>query len=341
MEKNKIKFEAFFIIIVIIIGLSFVWYLVRDTEDQTEVPINGQIDTNDWEIFNDERFNFSLKYPANDWNIYEKNSDDPVPAFNFYIKPAGVPLDLPLDHFANINHLSVYPKGMPTEGLAGETKLLDFDLEIETEESKVYLLEDNTPFAAFIKPSNPPQNWDEHGFIWMRLKVDNLNLRCFRNGEEIDSEDCDPMLKGDQIVRSGSVNKKLWEIQKEVLKNFYFTEEEPKNNLISVSSPLPGEVIETPFEIEGQARGQWYFEAEFHIVLTDWDGKIIAETNARAQDDWMTEEFVPFKATIEFESPYEEGDPDFMKNGTLILRKANPSGLPENDDDLEIPIKFE
>lgn len=303
-----------------------------------QISEKDQVDTSEWEDFKNEQFNFSLRYPANDWNMYNGDSNELFPAFNFYIKPAGVPLDLPLNHFANFNHVSVYPEGIPTEGVFGQTKDFGLDLGIEVEEeSKLYLLEDGTPFAAFIKPDNPPQSWNENGFVWMRLEINNLNVRCLRDGEEIDSDDCDPMAEDDQIMRSGSVNEELWEIQKEVVKSFVFTEEK----LISVASPEAGEVISSPLEVEGEARGQWYFEAEFHVVLVDWDGRIIAETNARAQDDWMTEDFVPFKATIDFESPYQEGDPDFMKEGTLILQKANPSGLPEHEDAFEIPVRFE
>ena len=92
--------------------------------------------------------------------------------------------------------------------------------------------------------------------------------------------------------------------------------------------------------LTGQARGYWYFEASFPIVLTNWDGLIIAEGYATADGDWMTEEFVPFTASLEFTNPYEEGQPDFMKRGSLILQKDNPSGLPENDNALEIPIYF-
>jgi len=113
-----------------------------------------------------------------------------------------------------------------------------------------------------------------------------------------------------------------------------------KANLITLTSPLPLGIIENPLVLTGQARGYWYFEASFPIVLTNWDGLIIAEGYATAEAEWMTEEFVPFKASINFVNPYNEGDPDFMKNGSLILQRDNPSGLPENDDALEIPIRF-
>lgn len=109
---------------------------------------------------------------------------------------------------------------------------------------------------------------------------------------------------------------------------------------IRVDEPRPGEVVETPLVVRGEARGNWFFEADFPVVLVDWDGLIIAEGVARAQDDWMTEEFVPYRAELSFDSPYERGDPEFMQRGTLILQRANPSGLPENDAAVEVPLRF-
>lgn len=113
-----------------------------------------------------------------------------------------------------------------------------------------------------------------------------------------------------------------------------------KADLITITSPVPLATIYNPLVLSGSARGFWFFEASFPIYLTNWDGLIIAEGYATANDDWMTENFVPFTATLDFVSPYNEGDPEFMKNGTLILKKDNPSDLPENDDALEIPVRF-
>ncbi len=108
-----------------------------------------------------------------------------------------------------------------------------------------------------------------------------------------------------------------------------------KDNLIQLFKPLPNEVIKSPLEIKGKARGIWFFEANFPIVLTDWDGLIIAEGIARTVESWMTEEFVSFSSELNFEKP------DLKDNGNLILRKDNPSGLPEHDDVLEVIIFFE
>lgn len=113
-----------------------------------------------------------------------------------------------------------------------------------------------------------------------------------------------------------------------------------KADLIRLNTPSPNQSISSPLTISGQARGTWFFEASFPVVLTDWDGKIIAEHYATADGEWMTEDFVPFSTELEFDNPYQTGNPDFMRRGTLILKKDNPSGLPENDDALEIPIFF-
>ena len=113
-----------------------------------------------------------------------------------------------------------------------------------------------------------------------------------------------------------------------------------KADLIKIENPAPMSVVQNPLIISGQARGNWFFEASAPVSLVDWDGLIIAQGIIRAESDWMTTEFVPFTAELTFVSPYKEGDQDTMKRGALIFKKDNSSGLPENDDSLEIPIQF-
>ena len=119
----------------------------------------------------------------------------------------------------------------------------------------------------------------------------------------------------------------------------HFTEETniaPEfNDRIILENPKPNQIIKSPLLKKGQVRGLWFFEGSFPVVLTDWDGLIIAQGVATAQDDWMTADFVPFEATLTFEAP------TYKNNGSLILKKDNPSGLPANDAALEIPVFFE
>lgn len=110
--------------------------------------------------------------------------------------------------------------------------------------------------------------------------------------------------------------------------------ETEKADLIQLESPRPGQTVRSPLVLRGQARGTWFFEASFPVTIVDWDGRIIGQGIAQAQGDWMTEEFVPFEATLTFTA-----DPQaYSTRGSLILQKDNPSGLPEYDDALEIPV---
>lgn len=108
---------------------------------------------------------------------------------------------------------------------------------------------------------------------------------------------------------------------------------------VTLSSPLPNTVITSPLSLTGEAGG-WYFEGSFPVEIVDASGNIIAQGPATATTDWMTTDFVPFTASLTFVNPYTVGDPESEKVGKIILRKDNPSGLPENDDSLEIPIRF-
>ncbi len=108
---------------------------------------------------------------------------------------------------------------------------------------------------------------------------------------------------------------------------------------VRVAAPKPNAVVSSPLTITGEAAG-WYFEGSFPVTLVNWDGLIIAEGVASAEGDWMTSDFVPFVANLTFTNPYSVGDPEFMKRGTLIFKKDNPSGLPEHDESYEMPIVF-
>ncbi len=133
---------------------------------------------------------------------------------------------------------------------------------------------------------------------------------------------------GDRVTIQG--NKKENQVRVNQLKIA-----QAKDELIQLSWPLPYQVVESPLQIKGKAQGNWFFEGDFPVVLTDWDGLIIAQEPAQAQGEWMTEDLVGFQAELEFEKP------ELKDNGSLILQKDNPSGLPENADALEIQVFFE
>lgn len=114
------------------------------------------------------------------------------------------------------------------------------------------------------------------------------------------------------------------------------TEPDKQSGLIYLETPAPNQTISSPFTILGQARGQWFFEASFPIKIYDDNSKLLGTTVAQpitTDGNWMTENFVPFKAELEFNN-------STSASGFLVLEKDNPSGLPENYAELRVPVNF-
>ncbi|OGZ24903.1 MAG: hypothetical protein A2896_02125 [Candidatus Nealsonbacteria bacterium RIFCSPLOWO2_01_FULL_43_32] len=109
--------------------------------------------------------------------------------------------------------------------------------------------------------------------------------------------------------------------------------ENPKADLIRVISPKDNAVVQNPLEIKGEARGYWFFEASFPVKIFDDNGFLLGVKAAQALGEWMTEDFVPYQASIPFAAPS-------TPKGKIVLEKDNPSGLPEHDDELVVPVVF-
>lgn len=102
---------------------------------------------------------------------------------------------------------------------------------------------------------------------------------------------------------------------------------------IRVTNVSAGQKVVSPLTVTGEARGNWYFEASFPVELLDGNGRRLIILPAQAIGEWMTTEFVPFSIILTFTKPS-------TATGTLILRNDNPSGLPENDRWISIPVQF-
>jgi len=341
------------LVLILIALLISLWFLFENiNKDRQNRDKNGDSDIVETIQYMNPEYSFSLEYPEA-WQNFT-SAEEITPKFNFYSSVGDLTSEeLPFDHFVNETHVSVYPEGIPTEGIFGqsvsiEESGIEFPYELTTD-SKVFVLENGEPFAAYLKPLESPDNWNSSGFIFAKVKINNLETVCERDGQIIsEQEGCDPLVLGDQIIRNGDIDTKLWIDAVEAVESFEFTSEiSNKNDLdddfvqnenIIVSSPQPGQIISSPLELEGEVKGSWLFEATAPVVLTDWDGRIIAESYIETDQNWMMTDFVSFSGLIEFETPEDIGD--FSDKGTIIFQKSNPSGLPENDDALEFDVLF-
>jgi len=102
---------------------------------------------------------------------------------------------------------------------------------------------------------------------------------------------------------------------------------------VVVSEPASGASVSAAFTVKGEAPGNWFFEASFPIKVVDAQGSAIGQGIAQAAGEWMTTEQVPFSAEVTTAG--------YSGPATLVLLRDNPSGLPENNDALEIPITIQ
>ena len=121
-------------------------------------------------------------------------------------------------------------------------------------------------------------------------------------------------------------------------KNNDSTPKSPKfveaDSIIRVKTPIANQLITSPLQITGKARGSWFFEGSAPVKLMNQNNDVMAEGIITAQSDWMTKDFVDFKGELSF-TPSENS-----KTGILVFSKSNPSGLPANDKFYKIPLKF-
>ena len=59
----------------------------------------------------------------------------------------------------------------------------------------------------------------------------------------------------------------------------------------------------------------------------------VGHCHCSAEGEWMSEDFVPFVSNLDFPIPETE-------SGKIILKKDNPSGLPELDESIEAIVRF-
>lgn len=101
---------------------------------------------------------------------------------------------------------------------------------------------------------------------------------------------------------------------------------------LTISNLKSGQTISSPFTVTGKAPGPWFFEASFPIRVLDSAGKEVGRGIAQADGEWMTTDDVAFTAKLTFTAT--------SGVGSVVFEKDNPSGLPENDAHVTVPVRF-
>lgn len=102
---------------------------------------------------------------------------------------------------------------------------------------------------------------------------------------------------------------------------------------ILVMLPKTNDSISNPIEVSGMVKGNWFFEGSFPIRIYNEKGALLGLGLAGTKEDWMTENMIPFFASISFENPGSG-------LGWIRLEKDNPSDIREFDASHDIPVRF-
>ncbi len=106
-----------------------------------------------------------------------------------------------------------------------------------------------------------------------------------------------------------------------------------KTDSLEITNPAISDTINSPFTITGKAKGSWFFEGSFPVLITDSNNNLMGTGVAQAKGDWMTQDFVDFSADVTFSKPN-------TPTGFIIFTNDNPSGLPANQKKEKLEIKF-
>lgn len=293
--------------------------------------------------FTSAKWGLALEYPEN-YEVYEGQLPGKAYVINVYEKEAQQSPPFGIHEDASLAYISILPGGYGVDAPAGDRstflewpKTLPLSFEINKHESIVYLLESGEPWAYALRFHSSPGSWNEQGLIFIHLKMEEFRAACLgRDGKGKPLEDCDP-LTGDEIQYFGEPDTQSRKELHKILSSVYFFEEnpfrEPIENFIQVQQPGANDRVSSPLKITGRAKGYWFFEGNAPFKIVDEEYRILGSGTLKAQEDWMTEDLVPFEAEVEF-------TPNEQANGYLIFNRANPSGLPANDRIYELPVKF-
>jgi hypothetical protein len=104
---------------------------------------------------------------------------------------------------------------------------------------------------------------------------------------------------------------------------------------IRVASPSHGNGVASPLQVTGTARGEWFSEGSFPVVLVDSKGRILAKGNVASQGNWQTTDFVPFSGVLTFARQQS------ASTGSIYFLESNPSGMAANAQAAVEPVVFQ
>lgn len=319
-QGNAVTLTLLGLSVAILAGMVVLYYVGREAPEQIymqpevvedSVAPSENVDAENknlsegWNTYVSEDFDFEMKYPDG-WVVATGtlSTGDPVVTFTQATQAVSTS-SLVYSHQDVASHVSVYPYGVATEGIASDLEPSSVVLPLPYAFAQDYILTSSRPWATKVTFSEYPDSWSESGFVFARMLVEEEQLMYMRGSEQIEQYEFDPMT-GDHIERAGFIDTNAREVEENILLSFRFLNmengEQQAGRSIMLEEPLPEAIVTSPQTVRGTIPGDWYFGEEYPIVLQTDDGKVLAELFVAGLNEWDTQaNIIPFEVSLVFE----------------------------------------
>lgn len=179
--------------------------------------------TDEWLTYQNETYDFQLTYPP-DWRIWEGELVG-VPVISV-IPPATASSSLPLSHHSNFTQVSIFPAGVPTEGVFGETATSTVAFQPPLTQAWDYHLAAGQTWGTYANFQTPPSSWEPWGFLWGAVAVSDQETRCLGSRDQVlSATDCDlPRSPGARVVHFGQIDDASRQRVVQIMESFRFSD---------------------------------------------------------------------------------------------------------------------
>jgi hypothetical protein len=216
-RKNKLLLSLVVFMGFVAMALLLVYVFVPAPERSARPALSE-----DWVTYTSDKYGFEIEHPA-DW-IVAVGDEGFEPKINIYKKEETA--KPPFIHHNNVTQVSLFPKGIGTEGVDGETATSTVKFGEQTSQAIDFILEGGqrwATYATFTSP-NRPGSWNDFGFVWASVEVKDPSSECVLDGTVLSMEKCGlgDRPDGARIILRGSMDVKERETEERILETLRF-----------------------------------------------------------------------------------------------------------------------
>ncbi len=219
---KELKILVLLIVIVALAGFASVLLKIIQKQQPTTpigAPVKEPATETAWTVYQNQDYGFEISYPL-DWTVAVDNTQF-EPKINIYKKSETA--KLPFTHHNDVANVSIFPKGIPSEGVLGTTGTSTISFKEEPAQAFDYVLQNGEHWATYATFKNSPAGWEPFGFVWARASVRDHVQKCLIDGKESAIDRCFSLGEaGAQVTDTGTVAQDERAVEVKILESFHF-----------------------------------------------------------------------------------------------------------------------